>query len=80
MPSSKGSFHPRDQTCVSCDSCMAGRFFTTEPPGKLPLVIQFSHSAVSNPLQPHEPQIPGLPVYHQLPESTQTHVIESVMP
>ena len=24
--------------------------------------------------------MPGLPVHHQLPESTQTHVIESVMP
>ena len=25
-------------------------------------------------------RIPGLPVHHQLPESTQTHVLESVMP
>ena len=28
---SRGSSQPRDQTCVSCT---AGRFFTTEPPGK----------------------------------------------
>ena len=28
---SKGSSRPRDQTCVSC---LAGRLFTTEPPGK----------------------------------------------
>ena len=28
---SRGSFQPRDQTCVSC---LAGGFFTTEPPGK----------------------------------------------
>ena len=34
MPTSGGSSWPRDQTCVSCDSCTAGRFFTTEPPGK----------------------------------------------
>ena len=29
--SSRGSSWPRDRTCVSC---IAGRFFTTEPPGK----------------------------------------------
>ena len=34
MPSSRGSFWPRDGTCVSCGFCIAGRFFTTEPPGK----------------------------------------------
>ena len=28
---SKGSSHPRDQTHISC---LAGEFFTTEPPGK----------------------------------------------
>ena len=32
--SSKGSSQPRDRTWVSCDSCVAGRFFSTEPPGK----------------------------------------------
>ena len=32
MPSSRGSSRPRDRTCVSCISCIAGRFFTTEPP------------------------------------------------
>ena len=25
---------PRDQNCVSCISCLAGGFFTTEPPEK----------------------------------------------
>ena len=34
MPSSKGSSQPRDWTCVSCGSCIAGRFFTAEPRGK----------------------------------------------
>ena len=29
MPSSWGSSRPRDQTCVSCVSCIAGRFFTS---------------------------------------------------
>ena len=28
---SRGSSQPRDQTCISC---ITGRFFTTEPPGK----------------------------------------------
>ena len=31
---SKGSSQPRDQTHISCVSCIAHRFFTTEPSGK----------------------------------------------
>ena len=31
---SRGSSQPRDRTLVSCGSCLAGRFSTTEPPGK----------------------------------------------
>ena len=34
MPSSRGSSRPRDSNYVSCDSWIAGRFFTAEPPGK----------------------------------------------
>ena len=34
ISSSGGSSWPRDQIWVSCVSCTAGRFFTTEPPGK----------------------------------------------
>ena len=37
-------------------------------------IRQFSRSVVSDSLQPHEPQHAGLPVHHQLPEFTQTHV------
>ena len=33
MPSSRGSSWPRDRTCVSCSSCVAGRFFAAEPRG-----------------------------------------------
>ena len=33
MPSSRESFQPRDQTCVSCGFCIAGRFFTAEASG-----------------------------------------------
>ena len=36
MPSSRGSSRPRGQTCISWGSCIAGRFFTAEPPGKPP--------------------------------------------
>ena len=36
--------------------------------------VQFSRSIVSDSLRPHERSTPGLPVYHQLPEFTQTHV------
>ena len=34
MPSSRGSSTPRDQTHVSCGCCIAGGFFTAEPPGE----------------------------------------------
>ena len=37
-------------------------------------VLEFSRSAVSDPLWPHESQQPGLPVLHQLPERAQTHI------
>ena len=36
--------------------------------------VQFSRSVMSNSLQPMNCGMPGLPVHHQLPESTQTHV------
>ena len=34
MPSSQGSLWARDRTCLSCDSCTAGWFFTAGPLGK----------------------------------------------
>ena len=39
-----------------------------------PVSVQFSHSVMSYSLRPHECSTPGLPVHHQLLESTQTHV------
>ena len=36
LSSSRGYSQPRDQTHVSYSSCIAGTFFTTEPPGKPP--------------------------------------------
>ena len=36
--------------------------------------VQFSHSVMSDYLQPVNCSTPSLPVHHQLPESTQTHV------
>ena len=37
ISSSRRSSQPRDSTCVSHVSCIAGGFFTTEPTGKPPL-------------------------------------------
>ena len=37
-------------------------------------LVQFSHSVLSNSLRPLWVAAPGLPVHHQLPEFTQTHV------
>ena len=36
--------------------------------------VQFSHSVVSDLCDPMDCSTPGLPVHHQLPELTQTHV------
>ena len=61
MPSSRGSSLPRDQTRVSSGPCNAGRFFTTEPPGK-PLIDPIQNkkfftksrtAAFSNPFPSH---------------------------
>ena len=38
------------------------------------LSAQFSHSVTSDSSWPHDRSTPGLPVHHQLPEFTQTHV------
>ena len=35
---SKGSFRPRNLTCVSCVSCFAGRFFTCWAIGEAPII------------------------------------------
>ena len=35
--------------------------------------VQFSHSVVSDSLEPHNRSTPGLPVHQQLPEFAQTH-------
>ena len=56
ISSSMGSSRHRDQTWASCSSCIAGEFFTAEPPGKpftLPTHIYFGiHSQIQeNPVQ-----------------------------
>ena len=40
----------------------------------VPTPVQFSYSVVSNSCDPVNRSTPGLPVHHQLPEFTQTHV------
>ena len=40
----------------------------------LDFVVQFSHSVMSNSLQPHGLRMLGFPVHHQLLELAQTHV------
>ena len=42
--------------------------------------FQFTSSVMSDYLRPHYCSTQGLPVHHQLPESTQTHIHKSVMP
>ena len=65
-----------DQGIKSVSSELAGGFFSTEPPGKQTLYIQFSSATQSCPTlcDPMNHSTSGLPVHHQLPEFTQTHV------
>ena len=44
------------------------------PQAIITISVQFSHSLMSNSLRPHGLQHARPPVYHQLPEFTQTHV------
>ena len=81
MPSSRGSSPPRDQTCISCT---AGEFFNhwaTWEAQKEVMANKFSSVQFSSVAQscltlcdPMNCSTPGLPVHHQLPELTQTHV------
>ena len=81
MPSSRGSSSPRDQTCISCT---AGEFFNhwaTWEAQKEVMANKFSSVQFSSVAQsrltlcnPMNCSTPGLPVHHQLPEFTQTHV------
>ena len=51
---------------------LAGKLLTTRPPGKsLSSVQSLSQVWLCDPMNC---SMPGLPVHHQLPESTQTHV------
>ena len=52
------------------DKFLQGKFFHNQFSS-----VQFSRSVVSNSLRPHELQYARLPVHHQLPELTQTHVL-----
>ena len=42
ISSSGGSSQSSDRTHITCSSCIAGRFFTTEPPGK-PSCMYYIH-------------------------------------
>ena len=76
ISSSKGSFQLRDQTHISCVSCITGIFFTAEPLGKPWHIVQFSSVAQSclTLCNPMNCRTPGLPLHHQLLELAQTHV------
>ena len=59
---------------TSLDSILENRDITFLTKVHTVSSVQFSHSVMSDSLRPHEPSMPGLPVPHQLPEFTQTHV------
>ena len=52
ISSSRGSSQPRDQTWVSC---IAGRFFLSEPPGKSTLDLKVASFRFQEPLQGSSP-------------------------
>ena len=81
MPTSRGSFWPRDQICSSCGSHIAGRLFTAEPLKKPHYVYIMRHmfnsvSSLSHVTlcDPMDCSTSGLLVHRQLPGLAQTHV------
>ena len=69
IPSSRGSFQPRDQAWAPC---VSDRFFPSEPPGKpfiCSISVQFSHSVISSSLQPHGLLHARLPCPSPTPEA-----------
>ena len=50
MPSSRGSSWLRDKTHVSRGSCIAGGFFTAEPPGKTRTLMVLKIDLYSSPV------------------------------
>ena len=57
ISSSKGSSQPRDQTCVSCSSCIGGRFFTAEPWGKVLYSVHVFKDARQSLLKPNSDHV-----------------------
>ena len=55
-------------------SALTGGFFSTVPQGKPLVCLQFSSVQSLTLCDPMNRSTPGLPVHHQLPEFTQTHV------
>ena len=75
MPFSRGSSQPRDQTHIPYVSCIDRQVLTTSVAWEAPS-DQIRSVAQSCPTlcDPMNRSTPGLPVHHQLPEFTQTHV------
>ena len=74
-PFSRGSSWPKNRTGVSC---VAGRFFTSWATGEAHNTASVQFGSVSQSCltlcDPMNRSTPGLPVHHQLPKFTQTHV------
>jgi len=68
---SRESSWPRDWTQVSC---FAGRFFTTWATREALHIFCSVAQSCPTLCHPIDCSTPGLPVHHQLPEPTQTHV------
>ena len=80
ISSSKWSSWPRYQTWVFSISCIRRQVLLPLAPPAKPVsrgqLVQFSSVAQSYPTlcDPMDCSTPGLPVHHQLPEFTQTHI------
>ena len=74
-PFSRGSSWPRNRTGISC---IASRFFTSwatreAQPSSSDQIRSVTQSCPTH-CDPMNSSTPGLPVHHQLPEFTETHV------
>ena len=74
VPYSRVSSYPGREPASPTAPALAGGFFITKPPGMLS--VEFSSVTQSCPIlwDSMNHSTPGLPVHHQFPEFTQTHV------
>ena len=68
------SYEVETRLCLSQQRMAGSRWGEEFEKADLFSSVQFSHSVMSNSCDPMDCSTPGLPVHHEIPELTQTHI------